>query len=95
MKKIIFTLTLLALTAGFFAHSAYSSPLIYTPSLSSPANGAANQMPNVLLDWTAVSGANSYKIQVDTSSLFTNPIIYTTDLSAINASQLLFNTKYY
>ena len=95
MKKIVFTLTLLALTAKIFACNAYTSPLVYTPSLVSPAHGATNQMPNALLDWTAVSGAVVYKIQIDTSSSFTNPAVYTSTLSATNAVNLLFNTKYY
>ncbi len=89
MKKIIFTLAFIAFCFKIFAIS------IYAPTLVSPTDSAKNQMPNVLLDWSAVPGAFSYKVQLDTSSSFTNPSVYTATLSATNASKLLFGTKYY
>ncbi|MCK9612517.1 MAG: Ig-like domain-containing protein [Bacteroidales bacterium] len=68
---------------------------MYAPTLSAPANGAVNQMPNVLLDWTSVPMGLSYKVQISNDSLFTNPVYYSTSFSATNAVLLKFNTKYY
>ncbi|MFA5781911.1 MAG: T9SS type A sorting domain-containing protein [Bacteroidales bacterium] len=89
MKKIIFTFALIAFSFKIFALT------IYAPTLVLPADGAINQMPNALLDWSAVSGAFSYKIQVDTSASFTNPYVYTATLTATNASELLFGIRHY
>ncbi len=68
---------------------------MFAPTLTDPANNAVGQMPDVLLSWTAVPGAFHYLAQLSTDSLFTTVINHNTDLSAINADQLLFNTKYY
>jgi hypothetical protein len=89
MKKAIFTFALIAFSFKIFAIT------IYAPTLVSPADNAINQTPNVLLDWSAVPGAFLYIIQVDTSASFINPSVYTATLTAANASELLFGTKYY
>ncbi|NTW32145.1 MAG: T9SS type A sorting domain-containing protein [Bacteroidetes bacterium] len=89
MKKIIFTFALIAFSFRIFAI------ITYAPTLVSPVNNAINQMPNVLLDWNPVSGAYSYKVQVATTASFTNPIASVSTLTSINASELLFGTKYY
>jgi hypothetical protein len=47
-------------------------PTPAAPPLVSPANGAAVTLP-VVLDWTDVNAATSYRIQVDDSSGFSAP----------------------
>ncbi len=44
------------------------------PSLVSPAQNATPAQP-VTLDWTDVSGATSYRIQIDDSSSFSTPLV--------------------
>ncbi|HNW89332.1 MAG TPA: Ig-like domain-containing protein [Bacteroidales bacterium] len=68
---------------------------MFAPTLTDPANNAMGQMPDVFLSWTAVPGAFHYLAQLSTDSLFTTVINYYTDMSATNADQLFFNTKYY
>lgn len=68
-----------------------------TPNLASPANGATNQPISLTLSWNAVSGAASYRLQVDRTNTFAAPVI---DDSAITStsrlvSSLTNNTTYY
>jgi hypothetical protein len=66
--------------------------------LVSPSNGALNQEPNVLLDWSPVSGINGYQVQYDTSSTFSSPILSTLNTAAtsqLNVGNLLFGSTYY
>ena len=50
-----------------------SSPA--APSLVSPANGATGVALPVVLDWSDVSGAVSYQVQIDDSSAFSSPLV--------------------
>ena len=73
---------------------------IYTPELNLPANSAVDQMPDVVLDWHAVTGGNTgiieYDIQLDTDPAFPNPVNFETEfLSAVKTSNLLFGETYY
>ncbi|MBI3111896.1 MAG: T9SS type A sorting domain-containing protein, partial [Ignavibacteriales bacterium] len=43
-----------------------------SPTLSSPANGAANQSTTLTLSWTATTGASTYRLQVSTALSFTS-----------------------
>lgn len=52
------------------------------PTLSTPANGAANQPLSVTVSWNAVAGATSYRLQVAGTSDFTSPLIDQSGLSA-------------
>jgi Secretion system C-terminal sorting domain len=66
--------------------------------LVSPSNGALNQEPNVMLDWSPVSGINGYQVQYDTSSTFSSPILSTFNTAAtsqLNVGNLLFGSTYY
>ncbi|MCI0415933.1 hypothetical protein L0222_24420 [bacterium] len=45
-----------------------------TPTLSSPTNGATGVTTTPVLDWSDVSGATSYDVQVATDAAFTNVI---------------------
>ncbi len=74
-------------------------PLPGAPNLLSPANGATNVSTTPLLDWSDVSGATSYRVQIALNSGFT-ALVY--DQSEITVSQhnvpsgiLSGNTTYY
>jgi hypothetical protein len=97
MKRIFIT-TLLISLIGILNLTAQER--IYTPELNIPANGAVDQMPDVVLDWNAVTGGNTgiikYDIQLDTDPGFTNPANFQTEfLTAYKTSMLLFGQTYY
>ena len=52
------------------------------PSLSSPSNGSSTCDTTPTFSWGSVSGATSYRIQVDDSSSFSSPAINTTTSSS-------------
>lgn len=65
----------------------------------SPSNGAVNQQPETIIDWTAVTGNSGYIYELDTSPGFSSPF-YQTGNAPVNSSNftltgLLFNTTYY
>jgi len=92
MKKFFTTLVII-----FWVFRLSASITVYAPALTSPADTAVDQMPNVFLDWAPVSGGFGlqYDIQIDNNNVFSNPVILTTSLTAINASELKFGEKYY
>src|SRR5439155_2861274 len=67
-------LRLSASTSLVVKASAASPPTPAAPTLVSPANGAVPSQP-VAFDWTDVTSATSYEIQVDDSSTFTAPLV--------------------
>ena len=96
--KRIFTTTLLIGLIGLMNLAAQNR--IYAPQLSLPLNGALDQMPNVVLDWNAVTGGNTgiiqYQVQLDTDPAFGSPVIFDTEfLTAVATSELLFGETYY
>jgi hypothetical protein len=96
--KRIFTSTILISLIGIFSLAAQER--IYVPELSLPVNGAVNQMPDVVLDWNAVTGGNTgiikYDIQLDTDPGFPSPVNFQTELlSAYKTSNLIFGETYY
>ena len=84
MKRVLATVLSLTL-AGILSLSAQVR--IYTPELISPADGAINQVPNVTLDWNAVTGGNTgiinYEVQLDTDPTFPDPIIFQTEFVTV------------
>ena len=66
-----------------------------TPLLSAPLNNSVNQKTNPRLSWGAVTGATSYKYQVDTTTSFSKPIKGSTSVTNINLSALLNGKTYY
>jgi hypothetical protein len=56
------------------------------PVLITPPNGSQGQSLTPLLDWSAVSGAASYRVQVTTDSAFT--VINTLDSSSVTGDSL-------
>jgi photosystem II stability/assembly factor-like uncharacterized protein len=97
MKRILIA-TLLISLIGLLNITAQER--IYIPELSLPANGAVDQMPDVVLDWNAVTGGNTgyieYDVQLDTDPAFSNPENFATELvTAYKNSMLLFGETYY
>ncbi|MBN1338304.1 MAG: T9SS type A sorting domain-containing protein [Bacteroidales bacterium] len=92
MKKTIHTLFLAVFTLGLFAQTD-----ILPPALVSPTNGKAHQMPDVNLDWNAVSGVGlvTYQIHVDTNDQFTDPFVFMVNVTSVKMENLLFGTLYY
>ena len=95
MKKVLFVLIFVAVSLGMAAQT-----LVYTPALKSPANDATDQMPDVVLNWYAVTGSLTlqYQLQLDTSVNFNSPLlvdITQTLITGYQTSNLFFNTTYY
>ena len=66
------------------------------PSLYTPGNGSSTCDPTPDFDWSAVSGATSYQIQVDNNSTFSSPEInVTTGSSSYTPSSALAPGTYY
>ncbi len=67
------------------------------PLLQSPANDAQDQQLSVLLDWTTVVGASSYRVQVATDSNFAFLILDDSTVTGTShlISSLAHNQQYY
>jgi hypothetical protein len=69
------------------------------PALISPANNAVNVTLTPVLDWSDVAGADTYQLQVSTSSSFTTNVISIGTLTAstytVPSGVLSSNTQYY
>lgn len=70
------------------------------PTLVSPANGATALAQPVTLDWSDVTGATSYEVQVDNSSTIASPFVANTTttssqvtLSALPGQQLWWRVR--
>jgi fibronectin type 3 domain-containing protein len=67
------------------------------PSLASPANGATGQATNVVVSWSASSGATSYRLVVSTDQNFGTNVFDQSGLTGTSQamSGLLSGTTYY
>ncbi|MFA6467654.1 MAG: ice-binding family protein [Bacteroidota bacterium] len=67
------------------------------PILSAPLDAAIDQKLNLSLSWLASNGASSYRVQLDTSQVFANPVVNdSTVLGLIKpVTGLKINTTYY
>jgi hypothetical protein len=69
------------------------------PVLVAPSNGATNVSTYPLLDWNNVSGAQTYRVQVSTTSSFSTTVINVANLTTsqyqVNPGVLQYNTTYY
>ncbi|MDG1135514.1 MAG: T9SS type A sorting domain-containing protein [Bacteroidales bacterium] len=96
MKNIY---SILSLSLVLISVSVFGQSKIYAPNLRSPENMEIDQMPNVLLDWDAVTGVSPvilYELQLDDNMDFTNPFTFNpTDLTALSMSGLLFGGDYF
>ena len=60
----------------------YPCATLSSPTLSLPSNGSSTCDSTPYFDWSSVSGATSYHIQVDDNSSFSSPVINTTTSSS-------------
>jgi len=93
--KIIFLLLSILFVQNIFPQS---DKVISAPNLLSPSNGSTNQPVTLTLDWSDVTGATSYSIQVSTNSNFSTTILNETDLTMSQykiPDDLSDNTLYY
>jgi hypothetical protein len=69
------------------------------PTLVSPSNGATGVSLTPTLQWNAVSGASSYRVQVDDNSDFSSVVVDASGLTgtsySVPSGKLNYNTKYY
>lgn len=76
----------------------YNFTTIDQLTLISPVNGAINIEPNILLDWSEITGIPNYDYELDTTPLFNSPLDFiasTGTASQINTVNLRFGTTYY
>ncbi len=92
MKKIIFTaIALLCISIISFAQIK-----VITPEIEAPDNEADNQMPDVFLDWSAITNATGYHVMLGSDENFTNIVKDTiTQYGAYQCIKLMFNSTYY
>ncbi|HQP90514.1 MAG TPA: fibronectin type III domain-containing protein, partial [Bacteroidales bacterium] len=91
MKRIlIFGLIILGILVNISAQDKIIPP---TPLL--PADTSSNLNVKFNIDWTSVSGAVSYELQLDTNSAFTAPVTIQTMYSAYTINNLMYGTTYY
>ncbi|HHW59779.1 MAG: T9SS type A sorting domain-containing protein [Bacteroidales bacterium] len=92
MRKIlVFGLLFLGILVNIAAQDKIAAPTLVSPADSS------NIDVEVILDWSSVSGAVSYKLEIDTSNNFSSPLKQTieTTYSAHTVKDLLYGTTYY
>lgn len=97
MKKILTTAFIFAITGIL---SIYAQNRIYTPSPVAPLNNAIAQTPDVIIDWTAVTGGNTgiitYELHFDSDPAFPNALVYMTEfVSGYQMTELMFGQTYY
>jgi hypothetical protein len=92
MKKII----LIAFATFFTTTLLQAQTRVDAPQAVAPANEAVKQMPDVILDWTAVVNATSYEVVVALDENFTNVVANeSTPYSAYQTCCLHFHTQYF
>ncbi|NIV70707.1 MAG: hypothetical protein GWN41_11435, partial [Phycisphaerae bacterium] len=81
----------------WFEHIIDNSGLPATPVLFSPSDNATNVSTDPALDWSAASGATSYRLQVSTDSNFSTTVADQSGLTSTSfqASGLENSTTYY
>jgi len=96
MKNILTLSTLLFL---LFSTTLLGETRIYPPNLRAPVNGEAGQVPDLIIDWDAVTGETlypTYELQLAKNAEFTNALVFDrTALTALQMNSLLFGQTYY
>ena len=95
MKKI-FSYLFTAFVFAAISMSAQTS--IYTPELVSPENEDTDQMPDVVLNWNAVTGGAgdiTYECKLAMDAAFTDPVTFITEFTGVQCEYLLFGTEYF
>jgi hypothetical protein len=76
--------------------STFKFTVANTIALTSPTDNGANQMLDVLLKWTNITGLVGYQIEMASDAAFSNILLSNdVDTSFYRTSSLMFNTKYY
>ena len=84
----------LPLLLALFSFTAKAT--LTTPSIVSPSNGATNQTPDVMIDWSTVTGATIYQYRISTNPALTGATILSAGSnSSMYLSNLRFGTTYY
>jgi len=95
--KNIYSITISLLLLVSF--SAFGQQRIYTPALNEPENGALDQVPDALLNWSAVTGESLvilYEAQLSLTEDFADPITFPqTDITSERMGNLMFGETYY
>ncbi len=72
---------------------------IYSPGLNSPADLAVDKVPDLILNWEAVTGITldiTYELQLSTNAEFVDAVTFPrTSLTAMTMSDLLFGGTYF
>lgn len=92
MKRFLSILLVLVVT-GITAQTK-----IYTPALLTPNNAASNQMPDVVLSWSGVTGIGiiKYKLVIDDNATFESPKAFVTEfITSVQMADLNYSTTYY
>ncbi len=72
------------------------STALAQPSIVAPPNSSQNQPLSLTLNWTAVTGASSYRLQVSTINTFATLVLdQTVAIDSFSLSGLFNNTSYY
>jgi hypothetical protein len=91
MKRSLFAIILI-----FVAFAIAAQERIDTPVQVSPTNLKVDQMPNVMLDWNAVTAALNYQVLMSDDAQFSNIIIDSvTDLTSVSTVNLIFGKEYF
>jgi hypothetical protein len=91
MKRYLFAIILL-----FVAFTIAAQERIDTPVLVNPADEKEDQMPDVMLDWNAVTAALNYQIQLSDDAQFSNIVIDSvTDLTSVRTLNLEFGKVFF
>jgi uncharacterized delta-60 repeat protein len=65
-------------------------------NLATPANNTTGVLvATVILDWTTLTGASSYEVQIDTENAFVGPTQFNPTASSQTIGNLEFSTTYY
>lgn len=95
MKNFYLTLASIFMVSLF----ATAQTKIYTPALRAPANNASGQVPDVTLDWDAVTGQGetiTYTLQLAQAADFSDATTFgPTILTAIKMAELKFDEIYF
>ena len=91
MKRSLFAIILI-----FVAFAISAQVRIDTPEQVEPSDTDDDQMPNVMLDWNAVSAALNYHVQLSEDSQFNTIVIDSvTELTSVRSNHLLFGKEYF
>ena len=95
--KNIYTITISLLL--LLSVSVFGQNRVYSPTLIEPENGDLGLVPNVLLDWSAVTGNSliiMYEVQLSVTEDFVSPVTFPqTDITSYEMSNLIFGQQYY